>query len=90
MRTALTPDDNNSSLQRPQLVEDSRQSPETSLSPRVDLDALGMLPLQRQKEYLELKTKLALHAKKQRKEEIALKGLKYTFVHCTEVFKHTY
>ena len=34
-----------------------------------------MLPLQRQREYLELKTKLALYAKKQREEEMAVKGI---------------
>ena len=54
-------------------VEESRRSPEI-VPPRVDLDALGMLPLQRQREYLELKTRLALHAKKQREEEMAIKG----------------
>lgn len=57
----------------PLSVDESQKSPEVA-SPRVDLDALGMLPLQQQKEYLELKTKLALHAKKQREEEMAVKG----------------
>lgn len=39
---------------------------------RIDLDkteAVGMLPLKQQKEYLELKKKLVLHAKRQRQEE---------------------
>lgn len=38
----------------------------------VDLEkteAVGMLPLKQQREYLELKKKLVLHAKRQRQEE---------------------
>ena len=58
----------------PLCVEETRRSPEV-VPPRVDLEALGMLPLQRQREYLELKTKLALYAKKQREEEMAVKGI---------------
>ena len=53
--------------------EEVRRSPEV-VAPRVDLEALGMLPLPRQREYLELKTKLALHARRQREEERAVKG----------------
>ena len=56
--------------------EKRQKSPEAVA--RVDLaksDALVMLPLSRQKEYLELKAKLVLHAKKQKAIEMAVKGL---------------
>ena len=46
-------------------------------SSQIDLgkpEAVGMLPLQQQMEYLELKKRLVLHAKRQREEAIAEKG----------------
>ena len=37
-------------------------------------EAVGMLPLEQQREYLELKKRLVLHAKRQREEAIAERG----------------
>ena len=48
-----------------------QSSPEIS---RIEPKTLGVLPLKLQKEYLELKTKLVLHAKKQRQGEITGNG----------------
>ena len=61
-------------------ARERQKSPEVVVT-SIDLtksDAVGMLPLQLQREYLELKTKLALHAKKQKEVEIAVKGTQYS------------
>ena len=47
----------------------------------IDVDkteAVGMLPLKQQREYLELKKKLVLHEKRQRQEAITEKGVETT------------
>ena len=50
----------------------------------IDVDkteAVGMLPLKQQREYLELKKKLVLHEKRQRQEAITEKGVE-TSINC--------
>lgn len=58
--------------------EPNQTTSEIASSRRVDLSkpaqALEMLPLKVQREYLELRTRLALHEKRKREEEMAGKG----------------
>lgn len=57
--------------------EPNQITSEIASSRRVDLskpEALEMLPLKAQREYLELRTRLALHEKRKREEEMAGKG----------------